>query len=100
MYMIQLSLSEARKILPSLARMAEAGEVVVLFRHGKPVAQMVRVGETAAVLSREEARILLRLREGRILQAGRPGPLLPRRWKPGRHGGGLTGQILRDRGPR
>ncbi|GEM_PF-4328694 len=95
--MIRASVSDARQRLPFLARLAEGGEVVVLVRRGKPIAQLVRIGEEVAGLAEEDARALLWLREGRIVRLGRMGPLLPKRWRPGKNGAGLSDLLLRDR---
>ena len=95
--MIQLSISEARKILPELVRRASRGEEIVVTHHGSPRARIVPLGRKVKPLDREEAKALLLFQQGKILQLGRKGPAIGRDWKPVSIGGGLTEQVLKDR---
>lgn len=97
MYMIAIALSEARRHLPFLVQRAERGEEIVLLKRGKAVARIAPLRGAAGAPDSEEAKLLLGLSQGRIAQIGRSGPLVPADWRPGRHGGGLSRQVLRDR---
>lgn len=69
---MQVSLSEAKARLTELVRRAEAGEEVVLARHGRPVADIVA---REAKLAPEEVRARRRkvLDAFRGIAKGRPG---------------------------
>ncbi len=68
---MHVSLSDAKARLTDLVRQAEAGEEVVLTRHGRPAARIVAV---AAVPTGEaRARLIERLRASAARQL-RPGP--------------------------
>jgi prevent-host-death family protein len=54
---VQVSVSEAKGQLTELVRRAEAGDEVILTRHGHPAVQLVPV---KAVPSRESRRAILR----------------------------------------
>jgi prevent-host-death family protein len=97
LYVIQLSISEARKILPELVRRAARGEEIVVTHRGSPRARIVPLGRRIKSLDREEAKALLLFQQGRILQLGRKGPAIGADWKPISNGGGLTDQVLKDR---
>jgi prevent-host-death family protein len=43
--MIEISIAEARRRLPELMRLSEAGERIIITRRGKPVSQLVHLGE-------------------------------------------------------
>lgn len=45
--MIEVSIAEARRRLPELMRLSEAGERIIITRRGKPVSQLVHLGEQA-----------------------------------------------------
>jgi antitoxin (DNA-binding transcriptional repressor) of toxin-antitoxin stability system len=47
--MIEVSIAEARRRLPELLRLTEAGEQVVVTRRGKPVACLKRHAEAATL---------------------------------------------------
>jgi prevent-host-death family protein len=97
LYMIQVSVSDARRDLPTLLRRAQEGEHIVLTNRGRVVAQIAPVNGPRAAGSAVEARRLDWLRRGRIVQLGREGSLLDRGWRPRRRGGLLAQQILKDR---
>ena len=95
--MITISVTEARACLPELVQRACDGEQIVLTRRGRPVARLGPVDGSVETHDRVEARRLLWFKRGKITQLGREGPLVGSRWRPGRHGGGLSAQVLRDR---
>ena len=68
---MQISVSEAKAQLLDLVRRAEAGEDIVLTRHGAPVARLVMTAPTAA--ERRAA-----LEEARGAAAGTGGPCAAR----------------------
>ncbi len=45
--MIEISIAEARRRLPELMRLSETGERIVITRRGKPVSQLVRLGDAS-----------------------------------------------------
>ena len=70
-YLMKISVSEAKAQLTDLVRRAEAGEEVILTRHGRPA---VRLAAIPSARTREERRAVLE----RISRAGTakatPGP--------------------------
>lgn len=75
MYMMQLSVTEARSILPALLDRVADGEEITITRHGKPVAVVLRPD---AVRSRRAATTIERAQEVRsLLTAARDRPLPP-----------------------
>ena len=67
---MHVSLSEAKARLTDLVRQAEAGEEVVLTRHGRPAARIIAV--SPAPTSEARARLIERLRASAV-QSLRPG---------------------------
>jgi len=50
---MEVSIAEAKRRLPELIRIVEAGESVIVTRHGKPVAQISPLLRTVAGLGLE-----------------------------------------------
>jgi antitoxin (DNA-binding transcriptional repressor) of toxin-antitoxin stability system len=73
MYMAQLTVSEARAILPEVLDRVERGEEITLTRHGRPVAVLLRPD---AVRLRRAERVIERAREvAELVSAARSRPL-------------------------
>jgi antitoxin (DNA-binding transcriptional repressor) of toxin-antitoxin stability system len=73
MYMAQLSVSEARAILPEILDRVERGEEVTITRHGRPVAVLLRPD---AVRARRAEEAIGRAREvADLVSAARGRPL-------------------------
>lgn len=68
---MHVPLSDAKARLLDLVRQAEAGEEVVLTRHGRPAARIVPVASTPTGAAR--ARLIERLRAS-AARTRRPGP--------------------------
>ncbi len=64
---MQIAVTEAKAVLLDLVRRAEAGEEIVLTRHGSPIVRLVMVASTA-----DERRAALA--EVRGVAAGNAGP--------------------------
>jgi antitoxin (DNA-binding transcriptional repressor) of toxin-antitoxin stability system len=80
--MTQLSVSEARAILPELLDRIADGEEITITRHGKPAAVMLRPD---AVRARRGAELIEKSREiGAMIAAAREQPLGPGGLSPGR----------------
>lgn len=58
---------EAKTRLPDLLRRVEAGETVTITRHGKPVAQIVPIGDRPEMTVAEAVARLRTFRRGRRL---------------------------------
>jgi antitoxin (DNA-binding transcriptional repressor) of toxin-antitoxin stability system len=73
MYMTQLSVSEARAILPEVLDRVERGEEITITRHGRPAAVLLRPD---AVRARRAERVIGRAREvAELVSAARGRPL-------------------------
>ncbi len=73
MYMAQLTVSEARAILPEVLDRVERGEEITLTRHGRPVAVLLRPD---AVRLRRAERVMEQAREvAELVAAARSRPL-------------------------
>ena len=73
MYMAQLSVSEARAILPEVLDRVERGEEITITRHGRPAAVLLRPD---AVRTRRAEQIIGRGREvAELVSAARSRPL-------------------------
>ena len=73
MYMAQLSVSEARAILPEVLDRVERGEEITITRHGRPVAVLLRPD---AVRARRAEQVIGRGREvAELVSAARSRPL-------------------------
>ena len=73
MYMTQLSVSEARAILPELLDRVERGEEITITRHGRPAAVLLRPD---AVRTRRAERVIGRAREvAELVSTARGRPL-------------------------
>jgi antitoxin (DNA-binding transcriptional repressor) of toxin-antitoxin stability system len=73
LYMTQLSVSEARAILPEVLDRVERGEEITITRHGRPVAVLLRPD---AVRARRAEQTIGRAREvAELVSAARARPL-------------------------
>lgn len=63
--MIEVGTKEAKARLPELIEKVEAGETVVITRHGRRVARLVAEPETSRAQIRETVERMLRERESR-----------------------------------
>jgi antitoxin (DNA-binding transcriptional repressor) of toxin-antitoxin stability system len=73
MYMTQLSVSEARAILPEVLDRVERGEEITITRHGRPVAVLLRPD---AVRARRAEQVIGQAREvAELVSAARGRPL-------------------------
>lgn len=73
MYMTQLSVSEARAILPEVLDRVERGEEITITRHGRPAAILLRPD---AVRARRAEQLIGRAREvAELVSAARGRPL-------------------------
>jgi prevent-host-death family protein len=63
--MIQVATYEAKARLSELIDKAEAGETVVITRHGRPVARLVPEPELRRARVQESVELMLRERQGR-----------------------------------
>jgi antitoxin (DNA-binding transcriptional repressor) of toxin-antitoxin stability system len=73
MYMAQLTISEARAILPEVLDRVERGEEITITRHGRPVGVLLRPD---ALRLRRAERVVERAREvGELVSAARGQPL-------------------------
>jgi prevent-host-death family protein len=63
--MIEVGTYEAKARLSELIHKAEAGETVVITRHGRPVARLVPDSETRRARVRELVELMLRERDAR-----------------------------------
>lgn len=70
--MTQVPVSEAKAQLTDLVRQAEAGDEVVLTRHGKPVARLSAIGPRT--LSDDQRRRFLRDLQDAVQDRITPGP--------------------------
>ena len=72
--MITVGTYEAKTHLPSLIEKVEGGESVMITRHGKPVARLVPVSDSAGVGRRSGKEIVAEFRKLRqSVKSGRPG---------------------------
>mgnify|MGYP002714461186 FL=1 len=67
---MQISLSDAKARLTDLVRQAEAGEEVVLTRHGRPAARIVPVAPTPSSIVRTQLLTRLQLSAARKVRSG------------------------------
>jgi antitoxin (DNA-binding transcriptional repressor) of toxin-antitoxin stability system len=73
MYMTQLSVSEARAILPEVLDRVERGEEITITRHGRPAAVLLRPD---AVRARRAEQVIGRAREvAELVSTARGRPL-------------------------
>jgi prevent-host-death family protein len=74
-YMTQMSVSEARAILPEVLDRVERGEEITITRHGRPAAVLLRPD---AVRARRAEQTIERAREvAELVSAARAQPLPP-----------------------
>jgi prevent-host-death family protein len=82
MYMAQLTVSEARAILPEVLDRVERGEEITITRYGRPVGVLVRPD---ALRLRRAERVIEQAREvGELVSAARGQPLADAAVGPGR----------------
>lgn len=58
---------EAKTHLPALLRKVEAGERIIITRHGRPIARLVPVTEETGMAAEETVEAILGFRKGRTL---------------------------------
>lgn len=68
---MELSISDAKAVLPELVRRAEAGETVILMQHGQPVAHIVAVHPKPDLAARKAALLTLM---GKTMERPADGP--------------------------
>jgi prevent-host-death family protein len=72
---VKVSVSEAKGQLTELVRRAEAGDEVILTRHGQPAARLVPMKRT---LSPEEREAVIRAVQKSAAKKAKPGPCAAR----------------------